>query len=411
MLLINMFNNIIGISSFLTVILICLFLAKRQPYIVTIIYVALIIRILLVFFHYNIAPLPDSIGDAANFELKAYEWSKDGFFNTIVNYPGPSSYFISWIIAILYSIFDRSELMALSLSLLFGMGSIILACSIAAKLWNKNIAVRVGWVTALFPTLILYSCLILREVYVCFFLLVAINGCIGWIRNKSFKSFILVIAGFTFATCFHGPMFIGLIIFFLIIFFENIKIFLSNLLKLKINIKNFFFTLSIIILSAILITKDITIPKVGVITEVSSFKEKILEKNRDFNQGTAKYPNWMVPESGTEIIYKAPIRIIYFTFSPFLWDIKKISHTLGMFDGLLYAYLVFLIFLNRKEILSDQVLKTIFFILLSYIIVYGISVGNFGTGLRHRSKFLILFILLAAPYLPKFIFSKKSKDS
>ena len=82
-----------------------------------------------------------------------------------------------------------------------------------------------------------------------------------------------------------------------------------------------------------------------------------------------------------------------------------------MFDGLLYAYLVFLIFLNRKEIFSDQVLITIFFILLSYIIVYGISVGNFGTGLRHRSKFLILFILLAAPYLPKFIFSKKSKDS
>lgn len=410
MLLINMFDNIIGINSFLTVILICLFLAKRQPYIATIIYVALTIRILLVFFHYNIAPLPDSIGDAANFEFKAYEWSKDGFLNTIVNYPGPSSYFISWIIAILYSIFDRSELMAQSLSLLFGIGSIILACSIADKLWNKKIAVRVGWVTALFPTLILYSCLILREVYVCFFLLVAINGCIGWIRNKSFKSFILVIAGFVCATYFHGPMFIGLVIFFLIIFFENIKIFLLNLLKLKINIKNFFFSLSIIMLAAIFITKGITIPKIGVITEIS-IKEKILEKNRDYNQGTAKYPNWMVPESGTEIIYKAPIRIMYFTFSPFLWDIKKISHTLGMFDGLMYVYLVYLIYLNRKEILSDQVLKTIFFILLSYIIVYGISVGNFGTGLRHRSKFVILLILLAAPYLPKFIFSKKSKDS
>ena len=407
MLLINMFDNIIGINSFLTVILICLFLAKRQPYIATIIYVALTIRILLVFFHYNIAPLPDSIGDAANFEFKAYEWSKDGFLNTIVNYPGPSSYFISWIIAILYSIFDRSELMAQSLSLLFGIGSIILACSIAAKLWNKKIAVRVGWVTALFPTLILYSCLILREVYVCFFLLVAINGCIGWIRNKSFKSFILVIAGFVCATYFHGPMFIGLVIFFLIIFFENIKIFL---LKLKIYIKNFFFSLSISMLADIFITKGITIPKIGVITEIS-IKEKILEKNRDYNQGTAKYPNWMVPESGTEIIYKAPIRIMYFTFSPFLWDIKKISHTLGMFDGLMYVYLVYLIYLNRKEILSDQVLKTIFFILLSYIIVYGISVGNFGTGLRHRSKFVILLILLAAPYLPKFIFSKKSKDS
>ena len=409
MLLINMFDNIIGLNSFLIVILIFLFLAKRYPYLAKIIYVALTIRILFVFFHYNVAPLPDSIGDAANFEIKAYKWSKDGFLNTIANYPGPSSYFISWIIAILYSIFDRSELMALSLSLLFGMGSIILACSIAAKLWSKEIAVRVGWVAALFPALILYSCLVLREVYVCFFLLVAINGCVDWIRNKNIKSLILIIAGFVSATYFHGAMFIGLIIFFLIIFFENIKIFLLNLLKLKINIKNFFFTLSIIILAAVFISKDIKIPKIGSINKFS-FKEKILEKNRDYDLGTAKYPNWLVAKSGIEIIYKAPIRIIYFTFSPFLWDIKKISHTLGMFDGLMYIYLVYLIYLNRKKILSDQVLKTIFLILLSYLIVYGISVGNFGTGLRHRSKFVILFILLAAPYLPKFIFSKKSKD-
>jgi len=409
MLLINMFDNIIGLNSFLIVILIFLFLAKRYPYLAKIIYVALTIRILFVFFHYNVAPLPDSIGDAANFEIKAYKWSKDGFLNTIANYPGPSSYFISWIIAILYSIFDRSELMALSLSLLFGMGSIILACSIAAKLWSKEIAVRVGWVAALFPALILYSCLVLREVYVCFFLLVAINGCVDWIRNKNIKSLILIIAGFVCATYFHGAMFIGLIIFFLIIFFENIKIFLLNLLKLKINIKNFFFTLSIIILAAVFISKDIKIPKIGSINKFS-FKEKILEKNRDYDLGTAKYPNWLVAKSGIEIIYKAPIRIIYFTFSPFLWDIKKISHTLGMFDGLMYIYLVYLIYLNRKKILSDQVLKTIFLILLSYLIVYGISVGNFGTGLRHRSKFVILFILLAAPYLPKFIFSKKSKD-
>ena len=45
--------------------------------------------------------------------------------------------------------------------------------------------------------------------------------------------------------------------------------------------------------------------------------------------------------------------------------------------------------------------------LLCYIFVFGIGVGNFGTGIRHRSKFAVIFILLAAPLLKSFVFSKK----
>ena len=44
-----------------------------------------------------------------------------------------------------------------------------------------------------------------------------------------------------------------------------------------------------------------------------------------------------------------------------------------------------------------------------YIFVFGIGVGNFGTGIRHRSKFVVLFILLAAPLLKKVILSKNQK--
>ena len=82
---------------------------------------------------------------------------------------------------------------------------------------------------------------------------------------------------------------------------------------------------------------------------------------------------------------------------------------IGLFDGTLYMFLAYLIFRNRKAIWSDPALRMIFLILLAYIIVYGIATGNFGTGLRHRTKFSIMFILLAAPLLPKFIFFKKEK--
>ena len=130
-------------------------------------------------------------------------------------------------------------------------------------------------------------------------------------------------------------------------------------------------------------------------------------QNMAFNKGGAKFPEWLLPKSNIEVIYKAPFRIIHFLYAPFIWDVKKPSHFLGIFDSFLYIYLSYLIFSNRGKIFSDPILKIIFFILLAYIIVYGISVGNFGTGIRHRSKFVMLLILLAAPLLPKFTLSKK----
>jgi hypothetical protein len=77
-----------------------------------------------------------------------------------------------------------------------------------------------------------------------------------------------------------------------------------------------------------------------------------------------------------------------------------------MFDAFLYMYLTILILLNIKVIWKDPCLRIILILLLSYIFVFGIGVGNFGTGIRHRSKFVVMFILLAAPFLKKIIFKK-----
>ena len=89
-------------------------------------------------------------------------------------------------------------------------------------------------------------------------------------------------------------------------------------------------------------------------------------------------------------------------------NVKEIRHLIGMFDAFLYIYLTFLILKNLKVIWRDPVLKVILIILVCYVIVFGIGVGNFGTGIRHRSKFTGMFILLAAPWLKRFIFFKKN---
>ncbi|WP_292257496.1 hypothetical protein, partial [Marinospirillum sp.] len=51
--------------------------------------------------------------------------------------------------------------------------------------------------------------------------------------------------------------------------------------------------------------------------------------------------------------------------------------------------------------------RAILFILVGYILVFSFGTGNFGTGLRHRAKFVAGFIILAAPLLPMLSFKSK----
>ena len=417
-------GDIVGLTGILTVTLIVFFLAKRWPSAAPILYVALILRTLLIVLSNHSISLPDSSGDAYWFEIQAYEWSQLGFPNVLFVYGGwdptfqkdvassafNSSFFISYILAILYALTDRSVMLGQSISLLFGTLSVLMSWILAQKVWDNRTAIKVGWFVALFPSLILYSALIMREVYVCFFLLVALNNVVNWSRTGSLKSFFLTIVSFLVTMIFHGGMFVGLVIFLVIVFLKDIKNLLRKLINGRlITFKSFLSFTFLVALIAYYVANNIFIPKIGTISEINTLKKEILRKNIVTHRGAAKYPDWVIAKSETELIYKIPIKAMYFVFAPFPWEIKKTSHLMGMFDSFLHIFLVYLIFRNRKVIWADPALRIILFILLTYLFVYGIAVGNFGTGLRHRAKFIVIFILLAAPFLPKFTFSKKNK--
>ena len=176
----------------------------------------------------------------------------------------------------------------------------------------------------------------------------------------------------------------------------------------KLNLK----VLLIVIISSIILSfyysSMISIPYLGNFSEMSDVEilENVINTRM---KGDAAYPEWTKINSNIEYFYKVPIRSLYFLFSPFPWDVKKLSHLVGVFDGLLYLSLAFLIFLNRKVIWKIPELKIILIILICYFLVFGVGVSNFGTGIRHRSKFLIEIIILAAPFIPRFILFNKKK--
>ena len=400
--------NLVDFISILLLIIITLLIALRWTAVSRILLTALAVRLIFLFINNHIFYLPDGDMDAKNFEQLAWEHSQGGFYNNFNNYSGPGAYFYSFVLAIPYSFFGRSILLAQSLSILFGISSVFLGWMVAKKLWDNSTAIKVGWSIALFPSIVSYSVLTMREVYISFFLLLAMYGIINWVRSNNYKSIFLIFIGFIGATFFHGASIIGLFVFLFIVALDSFKKAFKSLINLRINLK---ILITIILFSYILglyFANKISLPYLqtfSISSNPSFLKETINLKVK----GDAAYPEWTTIDSNIELFYKIPIRSVYFIFSPFPWDVSKKFHVVGVLDSFLYMILVYLIFCNRKAIWKDPALRIILIILLAYIIVYGVGVGNFGSGIRHRSKFAIEFILLAAPLIPRFIFLNKKK--
>ena len=138
-----------------------------------------------------------------------------------------------------------------------------------------------------------------------------------WIRLKNFRSFTKLFLGFIIAAHFHGAMVIGLITFFLVIFFQNLRKLFIYITRLNINIKTLSFFIILLSLSIIVYIKEIKVPKIGSLTNFDEKIDLILTQINNVDKGTAKYPKWAVPENRNELYYKIPIRIIYFIGAPY----------------------------------------------------------------------------------------------
>ena len=402
--------DLLGFTSIALVSLFTIFMALRLPDISRILYVALSLRILIIIIGHYFVPLPDSTKDAAGFESLAWTYGQDGFLSAIGHFPENIRYFWSMIIGILYSLFGRSILMAQSLSLLLGIGIIFLVWSLAKKIWDKDKAIKVAWIVALFPSLLLYSVLPLKDIYQSFFLLVAFTGIFYWVQDGSFKYIALAMFGFILATLFHGALIIGGIIFLIIVIFEELKKTIKSILNSRLNIKAFLVIFVAIFVLQFFFLNKIYIPKVGYFKDIN-IGAIISELNARVIGGSS-YGSWAKMYGSQTIIeyfYKFTLRFLYFLFSPFLWDIQKLSHIVGTIDGFLYLILSYLIIRNIKYIWNDTFLRITLIILFAYCCIFALGVGNFGAAIRHRTKIIVEMLLLAGPFIPSLIISKKKK--
>jgi 4-amino-4-deoxy-L-arabinose transferase-like glycosyltransferase len=395
---------------FLFIIFIILFLySLHRPALSKVLYLAFFLRATATLFHYYITPLPGPNQDATGFEATAWAWAQNGFIQAFQSFPGPDSYFISWPISLLYSLFGRSPLIAQSISIFFGMASIIAGWHLARDLWGERAAKKTAWVIALFPMFIMLHAVIMREAYIHFFIALALIGIVRWFRKPNISALILIVVGLVGATFFHGAIALGFVIFALLLLIHTTTRLLYTLPKFRLPL--FYTSSSIIVLISLslCIVIGLQLPKIGSLTNAIE-PNTILDQSLRRARGEAQYPDWVHPQNEYQLLWKSFTQFGYFLFSPFPWDIRHSGQLPGLIDSIIYIILIAILCMHWRTIWSDPGSRYLLLFLIAFMFVFSFGTANFGISLRHRGKFVIGLIALASPWIWKLYIGSSPKQ-
>lgn len=392
-----MLESLTGITALVGVFAIVMICAMRWPDIRYVLLVAFFLRAVLAIIHYYVFPLPDSGADAVSFERVAWEWAQEPFG---WQFTSDYSYFISWIIALFYRFAGRSPLLAQSLSVFFGTATVVVGWYLARELWGRRAAKKAAWAMTFIPTLLLYSAIILREAYIWFFFVLGLIGVARWHKTGRTGPMVLAVLGFSGATLFHGGMAVAAMAFVALVGLNASRRLLAGLTKNRFSVEALFWLFMSVLPFVVFVSGAVSLPKLGTFERLVDAQNLLSRMDIAARDGAA-YPSFAVPTSTTELFWKTPIRLAYFLFAPFLWDIRAPQHLIGLIDGAIYLLIATVFWRKRAIIVANKTALQILVIVVAVLVVFSFGVGNFGTGIRHRAKLIVGLIALIAPFIPK----------
>jgi hypothetical protein len=405
---------IVGFQGVCLAIIAAYILALRYPGLKLIIWIALIIRLFAALFNEFISKLPDTNADAGRFEAKTWFYAQMPMFDFINSFNSDSkAYTFTWFLSFLYRIFGRSPLLLESFGIIISLISVILVFRISFLVsGDVKKSKQSAAIFAFFPTVILYSVIILREVYIAFFMLLIALFVVKWLKSNQIKFALVSLLLFVPLYFLHGGLLVGAGMVFIILSYSSLKDIYNSFKNNQLLIPQLVFVFFALVTIGIAINKlsTLNIPYLGNITNIFTLS-RIFFQAEVTNLGGSAYPGWLIPNSISSFFLLIFPRLVYFLFSPFIWDIKAINHLLGLVDGIMILFLFYFIIKGLLLKKLNNFVSILLIILIPLLITYSWGVGNFGTALRHRVKFIPVFIAISTIYVPKITLTKKIRGS
>ncbi len=346
-----------------------------------------------------VVPLPQSGADAAMHERHAWSLAQLPLTYIWSNFKSSSAHNFPLITATFYHFLGRGLFVAVFQNLVVYALALHYSVKLIGVVWPRvpgsNLLIAFIFI-AFAPMLKLNSAIHLREMYVCFFILLSSFYLVKFINSNGVLDLLYSVAALLFASVFHGGAFM---------YFFGLPFYLIFFSKLKLPLKLFFGVVSVAIVAVVI--QNIGLGKLEALQDADDVLEALVASRQSFTEARTLYLTNLVPSSAFDIIWQAPIRIFYFLFKPFPWDVRGFGDVLAFVDAFVWVMVAVLLYRNRKVIAQNKGAMVLFFCLLAAIFTFSYGTTNYGTAIRHRTKFYVVAIVLVAPFLPRVRFGRR----
>jgi Dolichyl-phosphate-mannose-protein mannosyltransferase len=369
----------------------------RHRWLLPVMLLAFFARFAMVLFNNYIYSLPQGGADAMVFERTAVGWAREGCSASFNNLDPTGSYLYSGVLAVIYGCVGVSDFAAQLLNTVAGTFSVAVLTAACNRMWGKKTAYKAGLLLAIFPALLIYSAVTLREAFILSLFSCAAYAVVRYSLSNRFRWLVVAIIFLLISAMFHGAMAFGVVGLVVAVMYRFMSMPTSNQnLALQRRLLVIFMAMMLFVASVLLLDK-IFIPKVGNLGAVDTELVSNLVASRA--QGNAAYLTGLSVGSSFDIVWQAPIRMAYVLFAPFLWNVNSSVHLFGLIDGTIYLMLSVVLIRHRKRILKNPAALMLLGVLLSLAFVYAFGTSNFGTAMRHRAKFYVAILIIVAPVL------------
>lgn len=363
--------------------------------------VAYLARLTLAVVHYEFGVLPDSQYDAIRFERVAALWAADGRcfddFST-------GSMLYSWIGSCIYLAFGRSSLLLQTLNC--ALGTLIVAFAmgtVQVVAPRTHLDRKIGWWLAVYPSLMLYSAITMREVAIVLPSVAAVYCLVKWRAVRRYRLLAWTVVWALVGQLFHTGMITMTVAVVAIGLFFVVKEHGRHLFAIRFGKADLAVASVTLVLMCVLVGVAWVAISAGygvdklqrllttdIVTALSSWQDEVA-------RGRAGYLGSLSPRSALDLVAQVPIRMVYFLGAPFLWQVSGLRDVLGFIDGLVYVGLVIaIVFHARRGAGAHPTYRILVVLGLLVIVGFSLVTSNYGTAFRHRAKFFPILVSLVA---------------
>lgn len=373
------------------ILMLALFLPSDN-YLRKVLLTAAILRAALTIVNHYVVIFPPQ-PDANMYNLYALQILDNLERNLPAFYASPHSMSIksfSYFLVLFYRFLGEMPLLISMINTIFGLLTAMLAYRIALLVFENKPTARFALISSLlFPSMIAFTTYMLRDSIIFFFtFLMLYSGLCAFFGRRRLLNLIIAFGSFVIIGIFRiQNLFLigGFLIAYLLIYLLSLK--QGRVLKWTL------FAMAVAALIWFLLSHQET---------VNSIINYPLRAQPLRAEGRSVYLADMQYRTLFDMVRYLPIRFVFFTFGPFLWNVYSAAMLLSALESLFVVFcaLLTLLYFTAKRITVN--LSSQWFLLafcLTCLAANALVDSNFGTSVRHRLPYIIFFFTFAGAYL------------